>query len=147
MKKSEEIKEVIEEIKSTEDPDWKDMYVRLYADMDNLKKRMNKEKEEYVLKTKIQMINSILDVDNDLNIALKSFTDVPKGVSLIISKIKNFLESQGIQEIETSTYNKDLHEVISVIETGNGEKIVDVIAKGYRTGDKVIRYPKIILSK
>ncbi len=126
--------------------DWKDMYIRLYADMDNLKKRISKEKEEVSIATKAKMIDSILDMDNDLNIALKSFKEVPTGIDLIINKLKHFLESQNIKEIETDKYDSDVHEVVSVLETGV-DKIVDVVSKGYRMGDKVIRYPKIILSK
>lgn len=126
--------------------DWKDMYIRLYADMDNLKKRISKEKEEVSIATKAKMIDSILDMDNDLSIALKSFKEVPKGIDLIIHKLKHFLESQNIKEIETDKYDSDVHEVISLLETGE-DKIIDVVSKGYRMGDKIIRYPKIILSK
>lgn len=127
--------------------DWKDLYLRSCADMENLKKRVSKEKEEIASKTKIQMINSILDMDNDMNIALKSFSDVPEGIKLIMNKLKSFLESQGIKEIEVDKYDPENHEVISVIENGDGEKVHDVVSKGYKLGNKIIRYPKIILSK
>ena len=123
------------------------MYVRLYADMDNLKKRLTKEKNESVEKTKIKMIESILDMDNDISIALKNMGgDIPEGVNLIVKKLKNFLKSQGIEEILVDKYDPDIHEVISVIETGE-EKIVEVVSNGYKMGDRVVRYPKIILSK
>jgi molecular chaperone GrpE len=140
-----EVLENKEEIKE-ESIDWKDMYTRLYADMDNLKKRIKREKEESVIMTKTAMISAILDMDNDLNIALKSFKSVPSGIDLIIHKLKNFLDSQGIQEIESVKYNPDIHEVISVVETGE-EKIIDVVSKGYKIGDKIIRYPKVIISR
>ncbi len=146
MENTKENREVIEE-NETQSVDWKDMYIRLYADMENLKKRMSREREDAILNTKNKMIDSILDMDNDLNIALKSFKEIPQGINLILSKIKSFLESQGIKEIETSIYDKDLHEVITVLETGKGEKIMDVVSKGYKLGDKIIRYPKIILSR
>lgn len=146
MENTKENREVIEE-NETQSVDWKDMYIRLYADMENLKKRMSREREDAILNTKNKMIDSILDMDNDLNIALKSFKEIPQGINLILNKIKSFLESQGIKEIETSIYDKDLHEVITVLETGKGEKIMDVVSKGYKLGDKIIRYPKIILSR
>jgi molecular chaperone GrpE len=130
-----------------QDPDYKDMYVRLYADMENLKKRLAKEKNDSVEKTKIKMIESILDMDNDISIALKNMSgDIPEGVNLIVKKLKNFLKSQGIEEILVDKYDSDIHEVISVIETGE-EKIVEVVSNGYRMGDKIIRFPKIIISK
>lgn len=130
-----------------QDPDYRDMYVRLYADMENLKKRLAKEKNESVERTKIKMIESILDMDNDISIALKNMSgDIPEGVNLIVKKLKNFLKSQGIEEILVDKYDPDIHEVISVIETGE-EKIVEVVSNGYRMGDKIIRFPKIIISK
>ena len=130
-----------------QNPDYRDMYVRLYADMENLKKRLAKEKNESVERTKIKMIESILDMDNDISIALKNMSsDIPEGVNLIVKKLKNFLKSQGIEEILVDKYDPDIHEVISVIETGE-EKIVEVVSNGYRMGDKIIRFPKIIISK
>lgn len=130
-----------------QDPDYKDMYLRLYADMENLKKRLTKEKNESIERTKIRMIESILDMDNDISIALKNIKgEIPEGVSLIVKKLKNFLKSQAIEEILVDKYDPDLHEVISVIETGE-EKIVEVVSNGYKMGDKIVRYPKIILSK
>ena len=126
--------------------DWKDMYVRLYADMENLKKRFFKEKESAILSTKEKMIRSILDMDSDLGIAMKSLSPIPDGIELIVKKLKSFLETQGIEEIGTDKYDSNLHEVISVVETGE-EKIVDVVSKGYKLGNTILRYPKIILSK
>lgn len=143
---TEEKEQNTEEIVS-QDPDYKDMYVRLYADMDNLKRRLTKEKNESVEKTKIKMIESILDMDNDISIALKNMSgDIPEGVNLIVKKLKNFLKSQGIEEILVDKYDPDIHEVVSVIETGE-EKIVEVVSNGYKMGDRVVRYPKIIISK
>ena len=55
-------------------------------------------------------------------------------------------KSQGIEEILVDKYDPDIHEVISVIETGE-EKIVDIVSNGYKMGDRVVRYPKIIISK
>lgn len=137
----------VAETSNQQDPDYKDMYLRLYADMENLKKRLTKEKNESIERTKIKMIESILDMDNDISIALKNIKgEIPEGVSLIVKKLKNFLKSQAIEEILVDKYDPDLHEVISVIETGE-EKIVEVVSNGYKMGDKIVRYPKIILSK
>jgi molecular chaperone GrpE len=120
-------------------------YIRLYADFENYKKRTQKEKEDLITNTKIKLLQSILDMDNDLNFALKSNGD-SDGINLIISKLDTFLKSQGIETIQTETYDEELHEVISVI-TGESEKIIDVVSKGYTLNSKPFRYPKIILSK
>jgi molecular chaperone GrpE len=122
----------------------KGSYLRLAAEFDNYKKRVVKEKEELVTSTKVKMLTSILDMDNDISIALRSIDD--EGVRLIASKLSNFLKSQGIEEIQTDSYDEELHEVVSVMEIGE-EKIIDVISKGYKLNDKPFRYPKIILGK
>ena len=125
--------------------DWKDLYLRLYADFDNYKKRAIKDREDATVQVRINTISSILDLDNDLSLAKKNLPD-SEGLNLIFQKLNNFLKSQGIEEIQTETYDEDLHEVVSVLETGEN-KIIDVISKGYKIGEKPFRYPKIILSK
>ena len=64
----------------------------------------------------------------------------------VTDKLTNFLKSKGFEEIQTETYDEDLHEVISVLETGK-EGIVDVVAKGYKLNGQVVKYPKVILSR
>lgn len=123
----------------------KDAYMRLYAEFENYKKRAQKEKEDLVMDTKIKMLNSIMDVSNDLDIAKKSVSD-SEGLNIILNKINIFLKSQGIEEIQTDEYDPDIHEVVSILNTGE-QKIVDVVSKGYSINGKPFRYPKIILSK
>ncbi len=148
MKKETKMEEVLTDpIIDVDNKDYKDLYLRLYADMENLKKRLTKEKVEAVEKNKVQMIESILDINSDLGIALKNYSDVPEGIKIIVSKVDTFLKSQGIREAQTNTYDPDLHEVISIIESGKSGMIIDVVSKGYFLGEKIIRYPKVILSK
>lgn len=137
---------VLENVTPVEDEtNWKDLYLRLYADFDNYKKRVIKDREDATVQVKINTISSILDLDNDLSLAKKNLPE-SEGLNLIFQKLNNFLKSQGIEEIQTEIYDEDLHEVVSVIETGE-TKIIDVISKGYKIGEKPFRYPKIILSK
>ena len=152
MKKTEEVIQDVktEEIKESKpvDPDWKDMYIRLYAEFDNYKKRMIKEKETLKEQTKIKMLEALLDIDSDIEYAMKSIKDEEtlKGINLIISKLTLFLKSQGIESIQTKEYDENIHEVISLVETGKNE-IVDVVSKGYLLNGAPIRYPKVILGK
>jgi molecular chaperone GrpE len=132
-------KSEVEAIKS----EMNDKYLRLYADFDNYKKRAVKEKEDIKTKTKIDTITSILDLDNDLSIATKN--DPSEGLKLIVSKVDNYLKSQGISTIPCDEYDIDTHEVISKIS--DGEDIIDVASKGYKFNDIIIRYPKVILGK
>ncbi len=144
-------KEVLEntpqEIKSnTIDVDWKDKYIRACADLENFKKRAIKSQEESQIVIKTKMMESILDMDNDIYLALRSYVDPPDGVVLILNKLKSFLYNQGIEEIQTNTYDENLHDVVSVL-MGKQDGIISVVSKGYRMGEKIIRYPKVILGK
>ena len=69
-----------------------------------------------------------------------------EAVKVIIDKLSSFLNSKGFEEVQTERYDEDLHEVISVLETGS-EGIVDVVTKGWKLNGKVIKYPKVIISK
>jgi molecular chaperone GrpE len=132
-----------EQLKESEDK-----YVRLYSDFDNYKRRVIKEKEEIKNNTKVSMITSILDMDNDIALAIKNIKDesAREGVQLIANKIETFLKKQGIEPIQTETYDRDLHEVISILPIGES-KIIDVVNKGYTLDGKPFRYPKIILGE
>jgi molecular chaperone GrpE len=141
VEKNEYTLEEVNQIKS----DLNDKYLRLFADFENYKRRVAKEKDDLRMNTKTMMLTAILDLDSDLSIAVKSSKD-PEGLKLIMSKLEKFLNNQGVESIQTDTYDEDLHEVISVLEIGE-EKIVDVVTKGYTLNGKPFRFPKIILGK
>lgn len=130
----------------THDIDWKDKYIRSCADLENFKKRAIKSQEESQVIIKTKMMESILDMDNDIYLALRSYVDPPEGVVLILNKLKSFLYNQGVEEIQTNTYDENLHDVVSVL-MGKQDGIISVVSKGYRMGEKIIRYPKVILGK
>lgn len=125
-----------------------DSFLRLSADFENYKKRVTKEKNDLVSNTKVSMLSSVLDIDNDISIAIKNVKskEAIDGLSLILKKVDNFLTKHDIEVIQTEKYDIDLHEVVSVLES-NEDKIIDVISKGYSIGGKPFRYPKIILGK
>lgn len=144
-----EEKENLEQVEVTIEDQLKqaeDKHVRLYAEFENYKRRVQKEKEELVLNTKTKMLSAVLDMDSDVTLAIKSMDKVDKGLLLIAQKLETFLKNQGIEPIQTDTYDEDLHEVISVLETGEN-KIIDVVTKGYSLDGKPFRYPKIVLGR
>lgn len=132
----------VEEIKS----ELNDKYLRLFAEFENYKKRTQKDKEDIKIATKTSMLSAILDLDSDLAIAMKNSKGDNEGLKLIMSKLEKFLNNQGVESIQTETYDVDLHEVISILEVGE-EKIIDVVSKGYTLSGKPFRFPKIILGK
>jgi molecular chaperone GrpE len=141
VEKTSYTQEEVEEIKKEQT----DQYLRLAAEFENYKRRVAKEKDDLRVNTKTMMLTAILDLDSDLSIAVKSSKD-QDGLKLIMSKLEKFLNNQGVESIQTDTYDSDLHEVISVLEIGE-EKIMDVVSKGYTINGKPFRFPKIILGK
>jgi len=123
-----------------------DKYVRLFAEFENYKKRTQKDKEDIKITTKTSMLSAILDLDSDLSIAMKNSKGDTEGLKLIMSKLEKFLNNQGVESIQTESYDSDLHEVISVLDIGE-EAIVDVVSKGYTLNGKPFRFPKIILGR
>lgn len=120
-------------------------YKYLYAEFENYKKRVQREKEEIQNSTMIKTLASIFDVDNDISIALNNVKDKDsrEGIKLISQKIQAFLKTHGIETIQTDTYDSELHDVVNVI--GGGKKIKEVISKGYTLNGKPFRFPKVIL--
>ena len=116
------------------------------ADFQNYKKRVEKEKKDLENKTKIKMLESIIDVDNDINIGINSVEDeeTKKSLKLISDKIEKFLKNHNVELIQTDEYDSDIHDVITVLNK-DSKKIVNVISRGYTIDGKPFKYPKVIL--
>lgn len=137
---------------------WRDKYVRLSAEFDNYRKRTLKEKMELVSSAGEDVIKSLLPVMDDLERALaatEKVTDVEavrEGVVLISNKLRDTLRGKGLVEIEAfgQELDTDFHEAVAKIpapeETQKG-KIVDVVQKGYKLHDKVIRHSKVVVGE
>ena len=132
---------------------WQDKYLRLVAEFDNYRKRTLKEKMDLVASGGEDVIKSLLGVMDDIDRALvaMSQTDdiesVRKGIELIHQKLLDTLHAKGVQEIEAigSELDTDLHEAVAKlpVEDDKKGKIIDVVQKGYKLKDKVVRYAKV----
>jgi molecular chaperone GrpE len=133
----------------------KDKFLRLFAEFENYKKRTSRERLELFKTASQDVIQSMLPVLDDFDRALKEIeksedTALIEGVKLIHNKLNETLKSKGLSEVEVSAgddFNADDHEAITQIPAPNDDlkgKIVDVIEKGYKLGDKVIRFPKVV---
>lgn len=133
----------------------KDKFLRLYSEFENFRKRTAKEKLELIATANEGLILSILPVIDDFDRAQKSFeeaTDVAplkEGVQLIRDKFLKSLESKGLTAIDTENaeFDTELHEAITQIPAPSEDmkgKVVDCVEKGYKLGDKVIRYSKVV---
>jgi molecular chaperone GrpE len=136
----------------------KDKFLRLFAEFENYKKRTSKERIDLFRTANQEVLQAMLPVLDDFDRAMiqiaKSEDEVLlKGVELIHEKLKSTLVSKGLEELDIRTgdaFNADFAEAITQIPAPSEDlkgKIVDVIEKGYKLGDKIIRFPKVILGQ
>jgi molecular chaperone GrpE len=134
----------------------KDKFLRLFAEFENFKRRTSKERMELFKTANQDVLIALLPILDDFDRAmieiLKSKDEVLlKGVELIHDKLKSTLVSKGLELVEIKPgdiFDADFAEAITQIPSPSDDlkgKIVDVIEKGYRLGDKIIRFPKVVI--
>lgn len=137
----------------------KDKFMRLFAEFENYKKRTSKERMELFKTASEGVMMSILPVLDDFERALmhieedKEAEELRKGVLLIYNKLLTALEQKGLAKIEVNkgdTFNADDHEAVTQIPAPSDDlkgKIIDVVERGYKLGEKVIRFPKVVIGQ
>ena len=133
----------------------KERFLRLFAEFENYKRRTSKERIELFKTAGQDVIQSILPVLDDFDRALKEINksedkSALQGVELISNKLRETLRSKGLEPIDTKvgeTFDPEIHEAVTQIPAPSDAlkgKIVDLIEKGYKLGDKIIRFPKVV---
>ena len=137
----------------------KDKFMRLFAEFENYKKRTTKERLELFKTASQDVMIAMLPVLDDFERALmhieedKEAEELRKGVLLIYNKLINTLEQKGLSKIEVNkgdVFNADDHEAVTQIPAPSEDlkgKIIDVIERGYKLGEKVIRFPKVVIGQ
>lgn len=136
----------------------KEKFLRLFAEFENYKKRTTRERIELFSTASQELMTSLLPVLDDFDranqeINKNSDDEIYKGVSLIQNKLFDTLKSKGLKIVEVKkgdSFDADDHEAVTQIPAPSEDlkgKIIDVIEKGYKLGDKVIRYPKVVIGK
>jgi molecular chaperone GrpE len=135
----------------------KDKYLRLFAEFENFKKRTSKERIELFKTAGQDVMIALLPVVDDFDRAIKE-ADKSKnspefeGFRLISNKLVESLKSKGLEPVSVEigeTFDSEVHEAITQIPSGDDQKgkIIDVIEKGYKLGDKILRYPKVVVGQ
>ncbi|MCE3007566.1 MAG: nucleotide exchange factor GrpE [Bacteroidetes bacterium] len=134
--------------------DWQDRYVRLAAEFDNFRRRTNREKEDLLKYGNTQLLKALLplldDLDRTLAVAETSEPEaLIKSLKLVHKNLNSTLEKQGVQTIDAmgQVFDTELHEAIASLPAQEAEKkgkVIEVIEKGYRYQERVIRYAKVI---
>lgn len=136
----------------------KDRYLRLFAEFENYKRRTSKERIELFKTASQDVMASLLPVLDDFDRALKEIEkskddELFVGVELISNKLKEVLRVKGLTAVETKqgeVFDAEIHEAVTQIPAPSDDlkgKIIDVLEKGYTLGDKVIRYPKVVIGQ
>ena len=136
----------------------KDKFLRLFAEFENYKRRTAKERIELFSTASEEVMISLLPILDDFDRASAEIekdkdNEIFKGVLLIKNKLFDSLKSKGLALIEVNKgdgFNADNHEAVTQIPAPTKDmqgKIIDVIEKGYKLGEKVIRYPKVVIGK
>ena len=168
---NQEVEEIIEEYSETDDLSMirklkdenkklsnelealKDRLLRLTAEYDNYRKRTAKEKEGIYTDACTDVLKEVLPVADNLERALAvdgNVEDLKKGVEMTIKGLLNSLEKLGVEEIDTTNgFDPNLHQAISVVEDENlnSNDVAQVYQKGYKKGEKVIRYSMVTVAK
>lgn len=136
----------------------KDKFLRLFAEFENYKRRTAKERIELFSTASEEVMISLLPVLDDfdrasIEIEKDKDNEILKGIVLIKNKLIDSLKSKGLSLIEINKgdeFNADHHEAVTQIDSPDKNmkgKIIDIIEKGYKLGEKVIRYPKVVIAK
>ena len=136
----------------------KDKFLRLFAEFENYKRRTAKERIELFSTASEEVMISLLPVLDDfdrasIEIEKDKDNEILKGIVLIKNKLIDSLKSKGLSLIEINKgdeFNADHHEAVTQIDSLDKNmkgKIIDIIEKGYKLGEKVIRFPKVVIGQ
>jgi molecular chaperone GrpE len=136
----------------------KDKYLRLFAEFENYKRRTTKERIELFKTANQEVLLAMLPILDDFDRAITEISktdDGPllEGVALINEKLKTTLIGKGLEQVDVNVgdaFNADFAEAITQIPAPTEKmkgKIVDVLEKGYKLGDKIIRFPKVVIGQ
>ena len=157
--KTEEDVSVAEEDQLREDlAKERDKFLRLFAEFENFKRRTSKERIELFKTAGQEILTSLLPVLDDFDRALKEMAkaddkEMFKGVELIRVKFREILKSKGLEEVEVAagdTFDAEVHDAITQIPAPDKKmkgKIVDVVERGFKLGERIIRHPKVVVGK
>lgn len=134
-----------------------DKNLRMMAEFDNYRRRTNKEKLELMATAGERIFKDMLPLVDDLERAVEAMekTDdidaVREGIKLIRQKFISFLDKEDVHPIETEgvDFNTDEHEAVTTFAAGEDKKgkVIDCTQKGYKLGDKVIRFAKVVVGE
>ena len=126
---------------------------RALADYANLQKRVDQEKDQILTFARVVQITKFLKILDVLEMTEREAkgdgkSSVRHGLELAVKEFKKLLEEEGVGEIDTKAgFDPRLHEAIEAVPGSEDNKIVEVLQKGYKINDKILRAAKVRVSK
>lgn len=136
----------------------KEKFLRLFAEFENFKKRTSKERLELFKTANQEVVTSLIPVLDDFNRANQQIekgaeTIDVDGFKLIYNKFFEVLKSSGLSSTTAKvgdSFDAEFHEAITQIPAPTDAekgKIIDIVETGYQLGDRIIRYPKVVVGQ
>ncbi len=136
----------------------KDKFLRLFAEFENYKRRTSKERIELFKTANQEVMSAMLPVLDDFDRAMLEIRkakdkNLLKGVELIHNKFRETLRNKGLEPMKVEagdSFDPDVHEAITQVDAPSDKlkgKIVDVVERGYKLGEKIIRFPKVVTGR
>ena len=136
---------------------WRDKYMRLQAEFDNFRKRTLKEKMELVERGCEGAWKSILPIMDDMERAVAAshksddIEALRQGEELVMKKFESVLQAAGITAIECvdAPFNEEEQEAVARFAAGEDKrgKVIDCVQRGYKLGEHVLRYAKVVVGE
>ncbi len=136
----------------------KDKYVRLYAEFDNVRKRMEREKGEFIKYANQELITDFLDILDDLERSVEAakashedYAAFLKGIEMVMAHVYDLLRKNDVKPIEAKgkMFDPHCHEALMQEERDDLQEgtVIDEFQKGYMLGNRVIRTNKVKVVK
>ncbi|MED5352897.1 MAG: nucleotide exchange factor GrpE [Nitrospinota bacterium] len=133
----------------------KDTFLREKAELDNFKKRLTKEKEDFVQFANERLLKELLQIEDNLERAMAApnatLESLKEGVEMIQKQFKDFLKNQKVEAMEAlgKPFDPNLHEVLNQQESEEHEEntVIEEYSKGFTLNGRILRSAKVVISK
>ena len=142
-------------LKDEEIANQKDTFLREKAELENFKKRLTKEKDDFVQFANERLLQELIQIEDNLERALEvpnaTLESLKEGVEMIQKQFSTFLKSQKVELIEAigKPFDPALHEVLNQQESEEHEEntVIEQYSKGYTLNGRILRPAKVVISK
>ena len=142
-------------LKDEEIANQKDTFLREKAELENFKKRLAKEKDDFVQFANERLLQELIQIEDNLERALEvpnaTLESLKEGVEMIQKQFSTFLKNQKVEPIEAigKDFDPTLHEVLNQQESEEHEEntVIEEYSKGYTLNGRILRPAKVVISK